>query len=275
MPAPAPSRSTGSFSISLGMLNVPVSLYTGTEEVRVRRAQFTRDGHKVGNQTCVKNDDGTYGAPVERTDIVKKYDTGDGLVDLSDDELDALSTVVPGVADLVSVQRVAFLYDGTYVPNGQVWQVRASKLGSGRAAKPNPGGQKAFALLLAALKADRSFALLRFAKAGTLYHAALLHTGDLIGLYTDAEVREQLHLPEPDLIEEEIALARQLLATAKSSTPVVLHNDLAEKVAEYCAEKIKGEGTEKTIAPVEQKSSVDLMELLRASVAAASTKVSA
>lgn len=275
MPAPAPSRSSGSFSISFGLLNIPVSLYTGTEEVRVKRSQYTRDGEKVGNQTCVKNDDGTYGRAVARDEIVKKYDTGSGLVDLSDDELDALSTTTPGVADLLGVLPFGLLSQGTYVPNGQVWQVRASKLGSGRAAKPNPGGQKAFALLLAALKAEASFALLRFGKGGTVYHAALLPTGDLIGLYADDEVREDIHLPEVPLCDDEITLARQLVRSAKVSPPAApkIENELIEKIKTYAATKITGEVAEKTAAEVPAKTSVDLMDLLRASVEAA--KVSA
>lgn len=267
--APAPSRSVGSFSISFGLLNVPVSLYSGTEEVKVKRSQYTRDGQKVGNQTRVKLDDGSYGEPVERADIVKKYATESGaLVELSDEELDALATTVPGVADILSVQRLALLNDGTYVPNGQVWQVRASKLGSGRQAKPNPGGVKAFALLLAALKAERSFALIRFGKQGTVYHAALLHTGDLIGLYTDAELREEITLPQPELIDEEIELARQLLRSAATREPIALENELVTRVREYAEAKAAGEDTAVVELP-QATSTVDLMAQLKASVEAA------
>lgn len=269
MPAPAPNRAVGKFAISFGLLNIPVSLYTGTEEVRVKRTQWTRDGQKVGNQTCVKNEDGTYGAPVERSEIIKRYDTGDGLVDLSDDEIDALSTTVPGVADILGIYKVALLSDGTYVPNGQVWQVRAAKIGSGREAKPNPGGVKALALLLAALKAERSFAVLRFGRGGTVHHAALLHTGELIGLYSDEEIREQVTLPEVPLVEEEVDAARQLLSLLRKREPVLLTNDLVVKVDAYAVEKIANDGTVKIAAPVEQKTSIDLIAQLKASVEAA------
>jgi non-homologous end joining protein Ku len=268
MPAPAPSRSSGSFSISFGLLNIPVSLYTGTEEVRVKRTQWTKDGRKTGNQTCVKNDDGSYGEPVERHELVKRYDTGEGLVEISDDEIDALSTTIPGVADILGVLPQAHLHDGTYLANGSVWQVRASKLGSGRAAKPNPGGQKAFSLLLAALRAERSFALIRFGKGGVVQHAALLHTGELIGLYTDAEVREQTFLPEVPLADDEISAARALLKTAKSRTPIALENDLVGRVQEYALEKIAGEDRPKIVAEAPTQG-VDIMSLLRASVEAA------
>ena len=269
MPAPAPNRSVGSFSISFGLLNIPVSLYTGTEEVTIKRTQWTKDGERVGNQSRVKLEDGSYGEPVDRADIIKRYDTGDGLVDLSDDEIDALATTLPGVADLLGVVPVGLLYDGTYVANGKLWQVRAAKLGSGRQAKPNPGGQKAFALLLEALKAERSFALIRFGQAGAVKHAALLHTGELVGLYTDAEVREQLHLPEVPLIEEEVQAARDLLRLAKTREHIVLENTLVTKVQEYAATKITGKGEPKIIAEAPAGQVADLMALLKASVEAA------
>lgn len=271
LPAPAPGRASGTFSISLGLLNIPVSIFTGTEEVRVKRAQYTRDGAKVGNQTCVKNEDGTYGAPVARDEIVKKYETDSGvLVDLSDDEIDALGTVQPGVADILGILRLDFLSNGSYVPNGQVWQVRASKLGSGRAAKDNPGGVKAFALLLAALKAEQSFALVRFSKAGTVYHGALLATGRLVGLYADAEVRQDRPLPEAEISADELALARVLVGAGKVTERVALGSDLVTRVAAYAEEKASGSG----LAPVEvaqPTAVVDLMAQLVASVEAAKT----
>lgn len=269
LPAPAPARSTGTFSISFGLLNIPVALYTGTEEVKVKRTQWTKTGEKVGNQTCVKLEDGTYGRPVARDEIVKKYESDNGIVELSDDELDALGTMTAGVADMMGVLPFGFLANGSYVPSGQVWQLRAAKLGSGRAAKDNPGGEKAFALLLAALKAEASFALLRFAKGGTVYHAALLPTGRLIGLYTDAEVRQERPLPQPEISDAELQLARQLISTARKSERVELVNELVDRVAVYAASKAAGTVEETVEAPVQGTQVVDLMAQLQASIDAA------
>lgn len=275
MPAPAPARSTGTFSISFGLLNIPVAVYTGTEEVKVKRSQWTTSGEKVGNQSAVKLDDGSYGRPVERAEIIKKYETSRGMIDLSDDEIDALGTTVPGVADMLGVLRFDHLANGSYVPNGQVWQLRAAKLGSGRAAKPNPGGEKALALLLAALKAERSFALLRFARAGAVYHAALLPTGRLVGLYTDAEVREEREAPQVELDSAEVDMARVLLSTAKSDR-VELVNGLVERVAEYAEEKAAGTLAEPAVAVSPATQQVDLMAQLQASIdAAKAARVSA
>jgi DNA end-binding protein Ku len=276
LPAPAPSRASGKFSISFGLLNIGVDIFTGTEEVRVKRSEYTSAGRKVGNQKRIKNEDGTYGEPVDKGDVVKKYESDNGLIEITDDEIDALSTVVPGVADILGVLRFDFLANGSYVPNGMVWQVRASKLGSGRAAKDNPGGEKAFALLLTALKAESSFALLRFAKGGAVYHAALLPTGRLVGLHTDEEVRQERPLPLPELPKAEVDFARDLLRYGAKTERVSLTNDLAAKVAEYAAEKAAGTATPVEIKTQSGEQVVDLMAQLRASVEAAkAAKVSA
>ena len=270
--APAPSRASLSFSISFGLLNIPVNGYTGTEDIGVKRAQYLPDGTKVGQHPCVKHDDGSYGDKVEKSDIVKRYASDHGLIDLSDDEIDSVLSVVPGVADLLGVLDYAFLDNGDYVPNGKVWQVRAAKLGSGRAAKANPGGEKAFALLLAALEAEESFALLRFSRAGTVYLGALLPTGRLVGLYHDDEVRAERDLPPVTLSEAEVEAARALLQTAKVTERVEVVNDSVAKVAAYANEKALNGAVVEEVATPEPTHAADLIGLLTASVEAAKAK---
>lgn len=269
MHAPAPSRASLSFSISFGLLNIPVAGYTGTEDISIKREQFLADGRKVGSTPAVKNDDGSYGEIVARQDIVKRLATDNGLVDLADDEIDSVLSVTPGVADLLGVLDYSFLDNGDYVPNGKVWQIRAAKLGSGRQAKANPGGEKAFALLLAALEAEESFALIRFSRAGTVYLGALLPTGRLVGLYHEDEVREEKPLPQVDLTEAEVAAARALLATAKVEDKVTVLNDSVAKIAAYAAEKAAGVERPAAEAIPAQAPAADLIALLTASVEAA------
>lgn len=275
--APAPSRASLTFSISFGLLNIPVAGYTATEDISVKRAQYLSDGTKVGVAPCVKNDDGSYGDKVDKIDIVKRYASDHGLVDLADDEIDAVLSVVPGVADLLGVLDYSFLDNGDYVPNGKVWQIRAAKLGSGRQAKANPGGEKAFALLLAALEAEESFALIRFSRAGTVYLGALLPTGRLVGLYHEDEIREERDLPKVDLSEAEVATARALLVTAKVEEKITVLNDSVAKVAAYANEKaLKGGVAAEIAAAPEPTHAADLIGLLTASVEAAkAAKVSA
>jgi len=274
--APAPSRASLSFSLSLGLLNIPVAGYTATEDIKIKREQYLADGTKVGSAPCVKNADGTYGDKVERDDIVKRFQTESGLVELTDDEIDSVINAVGGVAEILAVLDYAFLDNGDYVPNGKVWQIRAAKLGSGRQAKPNPGGERAFALLLAALEAEESFALIRFSRSGTVYLGALLPTGRLVGLYHDDEVREERALPRPEVSEDEVALARTLLQAVKQADRYDVVNDSVAKVTAYAEAKAAGTVTEAPVQVDNTAAAVDLFATLKASVEAAqAAKVSA
>ena len=275
--APAPQRASLTFSISFGLLNIPVAGFTSTEDIAVKRAQYLADGSKVGVAPCIKNDDGTYGEKVEKSDIVKRFASDNGLVDLTDDEIDNVLNTVPGVSELIAVLRFDHLANGTYVPNGKVWQIRAAKLGSGRDAKPNPGGEKAFALLLAALKAENSFALLRFSRAGTVYLGALLPTGRLVGLYHDDEVREDRDIPGAGTWSEgEFDFARQLLQTAALKQAPVVENDSVAKVTAYANAKAAGQAPVAAEAAAPLPTAIDLIATLKASIEAAKgEKVSA
>ena len=269
--APAPSRATGKFTITMGLLSIPLDLFTSTEEVGIKRSQFLADGRSVGTAPCVKEADGSYGDKVERGDIVKRFQTSAGLVELTDDEIDRCSTAVPGSADVLAVHSLDLLNGGHYVPNGKVWQARAGKLGSGRQAKPNPGGEQAYALLLATLRSKSSFLLLRWSRAGSVYVSALLPTGRLIGLYHDEEQRVDRDLPFSDVKFDKatLAMAGNLLDAFREKQPVALVNESVAAVTAYAEKKAT---TGEVLAPVEAaaapSNSVDLMAALQASVEA-------
>lgn len=266
----APSRATGKFTLTMGLLSVPVDVFTSTEDISVKREQFLATGEKVGSSPAVKNEDGTYGRLVERSEIVKKFATSAGLVDLSDDEIDTLSTAQAGTADVLAVLPLGLI--GTrYVANGKVWQARAGKLGSGRSAVPNPGGEQAYSLLLAGLAAKESFMLIRWSRAGALYLSALLPSGRLVGLFHDNEVRADRALPLSDHSADEVGMAVALLDAFAESTPVTVVNDIPAKVTAYAeAKATTGEVVALPVAPKAVASgTIDLMGALRASVEAA------
>jgi non-homologous end joining protein Ku len=270
--AEAPKRASASTVISIGLLSIPLDLYTGTENIAIARSQFLPDGTVVGSAPCVKISDGVYGDKVDKDQIVKRYQTTSGLVELTDAEIDACSTAVRGTADVVAVHSLDMLRDGSYLTNGKIWQVRAAKLGTGRTAVPNPGGQQALVLLLRTLEALNSFMLLRWSRAGSVYVSALLPSGQLVGLYHDEEIRAERELPFSDLAipAEQIALAGQLLSAFTKTERVELRNESIAAVAAYAEEKAKNGTVIDVSAPAAapQAQVVDMMATLRASVAA-------
>lgn len=273
MTTEAPKRASASFTITMGLLSIPLNVYSGTEAVTISRSQFLADGRSVGTHPCVKLDDGSYGDKVDKTEIVKRYQTTSGLVELTDAEIDACSTSVPGTADVIAVHSMDLLRNGDYVPNGKVWQVRAAGLGSGKTKKANPGGEQALVLLLTALREKNSFMLLRWSREGSVYSSALLPSGRLVGLWHDEEIRADRDLPFSDhtFRPEEVAMAGMLLGAFESAEPVPLVNETVAAVSAYAEAKAKDPAsvlTTAVAAAAAPTAAVDMMAQLRASVEA-------
>src|SRR5262247_271694 len=87
--ADQPQRATNSFTLSWGMVSIPVSLYTGTEETRVSRKEFIDvDGTLIAvGRSPIRKDNGE----VVESDLVGRYaEAASGeLVPLNDDEIAA------------------------------------------------------------------------------------------------------------------------------------------------------------------------------------------
>lgn len=264
VPAAAPNRSTGSFTLGWGLVSIPVSLYSGTEEVGVKRNRYTAVGNPVG----MKNYDKVTGEDVEFADIVMRFDVGDGrTVALSDDEIEAIVQPIAGLAEVEAFYPLAHLVAGTYVPE-TLYQVRPAKVKGSKGSVPNPGAEKAFALLLTAMAAEGVFALVNVTLRGKPKYAALLPDGRFLILKFDGEVREPAPIAAVALSDAEISMGRQLISALKEDTPKVLEDDASAKIVAYAL--AKAEGTAEAPVVVEAQAPVgDLMAALQASLAAA------
>ena len=145
--APCPQRSTASFTLSWGAVCIPLSAYSGTEEVRIARKEFVGDdpvGRAVTNKTT--------GEVIDRADIVKRAESTSGVwVELDDDEI-ALATQEKGLA---TVETFVLTKDlGQYVTEG-LYQVRPRRVKG----KTDPAGNRALVLFLDALKTRKAVAL--------------------------------------------------------------------------------------------------------------------
>ena len=146
--APEPSRSTGSVTVSFGLLSIPVSLYTATRSTRtVRHEHVVVDGqyHPVGRQSYDK----VTGEPVDRAEVIKTVEVGDVLVPVTD-EAYANATGADALAGRLDLEATLPAADLPlrFVPEGTTYQVRPQKAKKAGAAA---GGERALALLLAAL----------------------------------------------------------------------------------------------------------------------------
>lgn len=110
------ARATWSGSISFGLVNVPVKLFTATDSQSVQFHQFERDsGERVRRKRVAESS----GEEVDYDDIVKGYEVGDGRhVIVEPDELKAVqpgATSTIEISDFVELEAVDPIYfDQTY-----------------------------------------------------------------------------------------------------------------------------------------------------------------
>jgi DNA end-binding protein Ku len=254
-----PARPLSSATISFGLVSVPVKLYsTGDSSASVSFNWIHKDcGSRLRQQyICARE-----GVVVEKDQMVKGYEFAkDQYVLFNDEELKALEQKADSTIEIVE-----------FVPFDKVDRVYVDKpyyLG------PDKGGDRAYRLLGAAMKATGLSALGRYAARGKQYLVLLTPQDDGIlmeQLRYSHEVRsfEDVPIGDAEVKEKELELAVQLIKQIATDEfkPEAYRDEVRERVLELIQKKIEGEDI--TEAPVEapQTQIIDLMEALKASLA--------
>jgi Ku protein len=257
--APAPQRASNSFTLAFGVLNIPLSVFTGTEQTRVSRKEFL-DGDctiPVG-RSPIRQDTGEV-IPSDRV-VRMAQASNEAWVVLTDDEIADATSTVKGVGDIVTFVPAKEV--GTYLAEDQV-QVRP-KVEKG---KPNPAADKAFALLLTTMKKKKVVALVKVALRGPARHGLLFPDGTFVFVRTADQVRAPRPLnSDIKFSDAEINLASALIDAVGTDTPV-LTDDTAPAVRAFVEAKAGG-----VPAPVKVEADaipLDIMAALSASIDAA------
>ena len=256
-----PARSIGNATISFGLVSVPVNLYSASESkasVSFNMLHKKCGGRLKQQYICPRDNNEV----VERTDTVKGYEFAkDQYVVLSTEELKAIEEKATGMIDVLE-----------FVPLAKVDREYLEKvyyLG------PDKGADRAYRLLAAALLDTGKAALGQYAARG-LQHLVLLRP--LNGVI----VMEQLHyvdevrpttevtIPAGDVKPMELALAKQLIeqTTNENFEPEKYKDTVRERVLETIQRKIEGQDITTDIAPDSGSKIIDLMDALKASLAA-------
>ncbi len=259
-----PARPIASGTISFGLVSIPVKLFPATQPSAGVSFNLlhAKDGSRLKQQyVCAQE-----GVKVEREEMVKGYEfQKDRYVTFTAEELKALEEVASQtieIAEFVPAAKVDPLYfDKPYF------------LG------PDKGGAKAYRLLAEALTRSGKAALGRYAARGKQYLVLIRPAeGRLVMqqlLYPD-EVRSFGEVPvdEAELKEPEVQLALQLVEQTASEEfhPEKYQDGVRARVLEAIEKKIAGQ--EIALAPAEEPRAqvIDLMEALKASLAAAPPK---
>jgi DNA end-binding protein Ku len=249
------ARALWTGTISFGLVSVPVRLFPALRQHRLElHLVHEPDGGPIGYQKFCKLE----GEPVPDDEIVKALEVGDSLVYFTDEDFEAAQaerTRTIDVSDFVAVEEIdPVYYERTYY------------------AGPGPGGEKPYALLVAALRESGLVGV------GTVVlrdrqHPVVLRPRDRLLLV------EQLHFADEIRESDGIAsegqrvgkrekdMALELIEHFRSSfEPERYRDTYREQLLALAKAKERGDEVHEAPEPAEEEEPVDLMEALRASV---------
>lgn len=257
------ARSIASLTLSFGLVNVPVRLYSATEPgADIRFNLLDKDGSRLKQQYVNERTKKV----VERKDMVKGYEVEDNqFVLFTAEELKQLEEGSSHVIEIVSFVPQASIdplyYDKSYL------------------LAPDKRGEKPYALLAEALRQSGRCALAKWAWKAKQYVAQVRANDDgliLQQLRYAAEVRSlaDLDIPKATVSKPELQLALQLVdqIAADHFDPEQFHDEEKARVLAAIDEKVRGR---KIVASSREEHGavaggqvIDLMDALRASLGA-------
>ncbi|MBA4180517.1 MAG: Ku protein [Anaerolinea sp.] len=255
------ARSMWTGSISFGLVNIPVKMFTAARGKDIGFNQLhATDGSRIQmRRFCAEE-----GKEVTASEIVKGYEVGpDRYVVVTADELDALA---PAVTKGIEIQEFIDLteIDPVYFESSYYLA-------------PDKGGAKPYALLRLAMEEAGKVALGRMVLRSKQYVVAIRPAGEALvmeTLYFPDEVVSPSELDIPDATQafdkREMAMAQQLIgALSEPFDPSKYRDEYREQLLDLIERKAAGETV--TAAPAQKVAPrvVDLMAALEASIAAA------
>lgn len=253
------ARSIGTGTISFGMVSIPIRLYSAGESKAAVSFNLLHAKCKtrLKQQYVCPTDNET----VPRDQMVKGYEfSKDQYVTFTEDELKSMAEETQKaieITEFVPAAQVDPVYfDGAYYVG------------------PDQGGEKAYRLLVEAMKQTGRSALAKWSARGKQYLVLIRPAANGIVmqqlLYAD-EVRPFSEVPvgDAEIKETELKLAVQLVEqiAADEFHPENYEDEVRKRYHEAIQRKV--EGQEVTAAPEAPRAQIiDLMEALKASLAA-------
>jgi DNA end-binding protein Ku len=251
------ARSTGSTTISFGLVSIPVKIYTATHSEGVSFNMLHKEcGSRVKQQLYCP----THDQVIERDDTVKGYEVLKGqYVLFSNEELRLLEAERTNTVDLVQ-----------FVPASSVDFIQIDKT---QYLGPDKGGHKAYTLLSQAMRDTEVVAIGRYNARGKSYvvmirpyeKGLVLHQlfyADEVRAFAEVDLGADVRLSdaERDLAQKLIA---QLSANAFDAAQ--FRDEYSDRVRE--AAEQKAQGMELQTAPEQPAAQIiDLFEALKKSL---------
>jgi len=253
------ARSIASFSLSFGLVSIPVKLYSATESsASIKFNLLAKDGSRLKQQYVSEKDQ----TVVQRADMVKGYEfEKDKFVLFSAEELKALEE-----SSTHAIEIVAFIPEKAVDP---IYYDKAYLLA------PDKRGGKPYALLMEAMRKSGRCALAKWAWKSKQYVVQVRPVEDGLVLqqllYAD-EVRslKDLNIEPVTITPPELQLALQLIdqISEDSYDPTQYVDEEKQRILAAIDEKISGKQVVASAHNEEPSSAqvIDLMDALRASL---------
>ena len=245
-------------AVSFGLVNVPVRLFSATQEHDIRFHQVHRaDGGRIRMKRICSID----GEEVSWDQLAKGYEAEDGrLVVLTDEDFDGLPLSTGHEIDVVE-----------FVPDNQVDPIM---YGRSYYLEPDARAAKPYALLREALEATARVAIVKVALRQR-ESLAILRVRDRVIMLQTLLWPDEIRAADFPILEEDVELRPQELRMAASLVdsmatdfePEAFEDDYAKALADLVDAKLEGAEP----APAEQSEPaatdvVDLLSALQASV---------
>jgi DNA end-binding protein Ku len=261
------ARSIWTGSISFGLVNVPVKVYSAVRQQDLHFNQFDPNGNRIRYKRVSEKT----GREVDYGDIVKGYEVKKGKYVMVDpEELEAFeprATRTVDIDDFVDLDEIdPIYYEHTY------YLVPAEK---------GAGAAKAYRLLLEAMEKQSKVGIGSVVMRGKQYLAAIRPLDGVLALSTMLfadEVLSPKDLEEKptaraNVSDREVKMASQIISSLTTKwDPKRYHDTYRERVEDYLAKKAKGQTLEVEPDTEEPSKVTDLMTALEDSLAAAKAK---
>ncbi|MDX6595356.1 MAG: end-binding protein Ku [Solirubrobacterales bacterium] len=261
------ARAIWSGSISFGLLNVPVKLYSAVARRNIALREIREsDSARIKHRRVAEGTD----EEVPYDEIIKAYEITPGqYVPLSKDEMSAMApekTRAIEVVDFVDLDEIDPIYfDSPYY------------LG------PADGAEKAYSLLAKAMESSGKVAIARFVFRNKEHLAAIRTSGGVLTLTTmrfadevvpASELEEVLPAKAPKVAKREQEMAEQLIESLSTDfDPTAYRDEYREQLLGLIERKAEGKEivASEAEAPKATKAP-DLMAALEESIAAVKDK---
>jgi len=255
-------RSLWTGSISFGLINIPVKLYSAVKESNLDLDMLDSKDH---SNIKFKRVNETTGKEVANSDIVKGYKVGASYVILDEADFEAADAEKTKTIDIINFADEKEI-DSIYYEQPYYLE-------------PQPVAQKAYALLRDALKAAGKVGVTTFVLRNKESLAILKPYENVIVLnrirFTE-EIRETSGLKLPPVSKtktKEMDMADKLIEQLTEKFNIVKYKDTyTGKLLKVIKDKSKGKKITPPKLKIVHKQTDDLMEMLRASIAGKKSK---